>query len=70
MPRVFAESSHGSEEMVFSSRGSNLDSTGYDQNGIKLPQDGLPVRARSRPDARALNTGSPLPAYTFVRGSF
>ena len=29
----------------FSSRGSNLDATDYDRNGIKLLQDGLPVTA-------------------------
>ena len=33
----------GSEELFFSSRGSNLDATDYDKNGIKLLQDGLPV---------------------------
>jgi iron complex outermembrane receptor protein len=43
VPGVWAESSSGSEELFFSSRGSNLDSTDYDKNGIKLLQDGLPV---------------------------
>jgi len=43
VPGVFAESSYGSDELFFSSRGSNLDSTDYDKNGIKLLQDGLPV---------------------------
>ena len=42
-PGVWAESSSGSEELFFSSRGSNLDATDYDKNGIKLLQDGLPV---------------------------
>lgn len=40
---VWAESSSGSEELFFSSRGSNLDATDYDKNGVKLLQDGLPV---------------------------
>ena len=43
VPGVWAESSSGSEELFFSSRGSNLDATDYDKNGIKLLQDGLPV---------------------------
>src|SRR5688572_29066211 len=43
VPGVWAESSSGSDELFFSSRGSNLDATDYDKNGIKLMQDGLPV---------------------------
>lgn len=43
VPGVWTESSYGSEELFFSSRGSNLDATDYDKNGIKLLQDGLPV---------------------------
>jgi iron complex outermembrane receptor protein len=43
VPGVWAESSSGSEELFFSSRGSNLDATDYDKNGVKLLQDGLPV---------------------------
>ncbi len=43
VPGVWAESVSGSDELFFSSRGSNLDSTDYDKNGIKLLQDGLPV---------------------------
>ena len=43
VPGVWAESSSGSDELFFSSRGSNLDATDYDGNGIKLLQDGLPV---------------------------
>lgn len=43
VPGVWAESSFGAEELFFSSRGSNLDATDYDKNGIKLLQDGLPV---------------------------
>src|SRR5690606_21921793 len=33
------------ESTFFSSRGSNLDATNYDGNGVKLLQDGLPVTA-------------------------
>jgi iron complex outermembrane receptor protein len=43
VPGVWAESSSGSEELFFSSRGSNLDATDCDKNGVKLLQDGLPV---------------------------
>ncbi len=43
VPGVWAESASGSEELFFSSRGSNLDAVNYDKNGIKLLQDGLPV---------------------------
>ena len=43
VPGVWAESSSGSDDLFFSSRGSNLDATDYDKNGIKLMQDGLPV---------------------------
>jgi iron complex outermembrane receptor protein len=42
-PGVWSESASGSDELFFSSRGSNLDATDYDKNGIKLLQDGLPV---------------------------
>ena len=44
-PGVWAESDTGNDSMFFSSRGSNLDATDYDMNGIKLLQDGLPVTA-------------------------
>lgn len=43
VPGVWAVSSSGTDEIFFSSRGSNLDSTSWDMNGIKLLQDGLPV---------------------------
>ncbi|MDX1385732.1 MAG: TonB-dependent receptor, partial [Thermoanaerobaculia bacterium] len=43
VPGVWAESASGSEELFFSSRGSNLDAVHYDKNGVKLLQDGLPV---------------------------
>lgn len=43
VPGLWIESSAGSDEVSFSSRGSNLDATDYDRNGIKMMQDGLPV---------------------------
>lgn len=45
VPGVWAASQSGNDEVSFSSRGSNLDSTNFDGNGIKLLQDGLPVTA-------------------------
>ncbi|MDD3354021.1 TonB-dependent receptor [Zoogloea sp.] len=43
VPGVWAASLSGADAMFFSIRGSNLDATNYDMNGIKLLQDGLPV---------------------------
>ena len=45
VPGVWSASTTGNDNIVFSSRGSNLDAIGYDTNGIKLLQDGLPVTA-------------------------
>jgi iron complex outermembrane receptor protein len=43
VPGVWSASAYGTDSMFFSSRGSNLDATDYDMNGILLLQDGLPV---------------------------
>ncbi len=43
VPGVWAISTSGTDGTFLSSRGSNLDATNYDMNGIKLLQDGLPV---------------------------
>lgn len=43
VPGVWSTSDSGSDGIFFSSRGSNLDATDFDMNGIKLLQDGLPV---------------------------
>ncbi|WP_411726779.1 TonB-dependent receptor family protein [Methyloglobulus sp.] len=45
VPGVWAVSQFGNEQVTFSSRGSNLDSTDFDRNGVKFLQDGLPVTA-------------------------
>lgn len=45
VPGVWATSPTGTDSIFLSSRGSNLDATGYDTNGVKLLQDGLPVTA-------------------------
>lgn len=43
VPGTWAVSSAGGDSLFISSRGSNLDATHYDSNGVKLFQDGLPV---------------------------
>jgi hypothetical protein len=43
VPGIRSTSNSGSDGIYLSSRGSNLDATNYDMNGIKLMQDGLPV---------------------------
>ncbi len=43
VPGVWAASDSGNDELFLSSRGSNLDATDFDMNGVKLLQDGLPV---------------------------
>ena len=45
VPGVWTASGSTGDSTFFSSRGSNLDATNYDGNGIKLLQDGLPVTA-------------------------
>ncbi|UHQ18779.1 TonB-dependent receptor [Lysobacter sp. KIS68-7] len=43
VPGVWSESATGGDDTFISSRGSNLDATDYDGNGIRLFQDGMPV---------------------------
>ena len=43
VPGIWSSSDAGTDGIFFSSRGSNLDATDFDMNGIKLLQDGLPV---------------------------
>ncbi len=43
VPGVWSSSDSGSDTVFLSSRGSNLDATDYDLNGIKLLKDGLPI---------------------------
>lgn len=43
VPGVWATSSSGDDATYFCIRGSNLNATNYDANGVKLLQDGLPV---------------------------
>ncbi|HEY8607863.1 MAG TPA: TonB-dependent receptor [Noviherbaspirillum sp.] len=45
VPGAWATSSSGSDAAFLSIRGSNLDAVDYDNNGVKLLQDGLPVTA-------------------------
>jgi iron complex outermembrane receptor protein len=43
VPGVWTVSHSGSDSIYITSRGSNLDATDFDRNGVKLFQDGLPV---------------------------
>lgn len=43
VPGIWSSSESGNDVIFFSSRGSNLDATDYDMNGIKLLKDGLPI---------------------------
>ena len=43
VPGLWTESGTGGDAIFLSSRGSNLDATHYDGNGVKLFQDGLPI---------------------------
>lgn len=45
VPGVWVAGGSTGDSTFFSSRGSNLDATNYDGNGIKLLQDGLPITA-------------------------
>jgi iron complex outermembrane recepter protein len=42
-PGIWSNSTSGGSGVFLSSRGSNLDATDYDMNGIKMMQDGLPL---------------------------
>ena len=62
VPGVWSESYNGNDDVFYSSRGSNLDSTDYDKNGVKFLQDGLPVTrgGRQQPQSRAGSAERPL----------
>lgn len=43
VPGLWVASTNGDDSIFISSRGSNLDATGFDRNGVRMFQDGLPV---------------------------
>jgi iron complex outermembrane receptor protein len=43
VPGVWSDTASGTDAVFISSRGSNLDATDYDGNGVKIFQDGLPI---------------------------
>ncbi|MDN5870678.1 MAG: Plug domain-containing protein, partial [Nitrococcus sp.] len=43
VPGLYIQSDNGGDGIFFSSRGSNLDATDFDMNGIMLYQNGLPI---------------------------
>jgi iron complex outermembrane receptor protein len=69
VPGVWAASDSGSDAMFFSSRGSNLDATDYDMNGIKLLQDGLPVTTADGNNHNRVVDPLSAQHVTFARGA-
>jgi iron complex outermembrane receptor protein len=69
VPGVWAESDTGNDGIFFSSRGSNLDATDYDMNGIKLLQDGLPVTTADGNNHNRIIDPLAARYATFARGA-
>ena len=69
VPGVWAESASGSDGIFLSSRGSNLDATDYDRNGVKLLLDGLPVTAADGNNHNRLIDPLATSAATIARGA-
>src|SRR5690606_24991000 len=69
VPGVWSASHAGNDGIFFSSRGSNLDATDWDMNGIKLLQDGLPITAADGNNHNRI--ADPLAAHymTVARGA-
>ncbi|GJM13393.1 MAG: ligand-gated channel [Pseudohongiella sp.] len=69
VPGVWSTSTSGNDATFFSSRGSNLDATNYDANGIKLLQDGLPVTTADGNNHNRDIDPLSMRAATFARGA-
>ena len=69
VPGVFTESDTGNDGIFFTSRGSNLDATDYDMNGIKLLQDGLPVTTADGNNHNRIVDPLAARYATFARGA-
>ena len=69
VPGVWSASHAGNDGIFFSSRGSNLDATDWDMNGIKLLQDGLPITSADGNNHNRI--ADPLAAHymTVARGA-
>lgn len=69
VPGVWAASDNGGQGVFFSSRGSNLDATNFDNNGIKLLQDGLPVTTADGNNHNRIIDPLSSRSATFARGA-
>lgn len=69
VPGVWSASSSGTDSIFFSSRGSNLDATDYDENGIKLMQDGLAVTTADGNNHNRVIDPLSAQGATFARGA-
>ncbi len=69
VPGLWIDSASGSDSAFLSSRGSNLDATDYDGNGIKLLQDGLTVSAADGNNHNRLIDPLAAQQIIFARGA-
>jgi iron complex outermembrane receptor protein len=69
VPGVWSGSDTGNDGIFLSSRGSNLDATDYDMNGIKLLQDGLPVTTADGNNHNRIVDPLAARYATFARGA-
>ncbi len=69
VPGVWSESGTGGDAVFLSSRGSNLDATSYDGNGVKLFQDGLPITTADGNNHNRFPDPLTARAAVFARGA-
>ncbi len=69
VPGVWSSSDSGSDTVFFSSRGSNLDATDYDLNGVKLLKDGLPITTADGNNHNRVVDPLSAANVTFARGA-
>ena len=69
VPGVWSSSDSGSDTVFFSSRGSNLDATDYDLNGVKLLKDGLPITTADGNNHNRVVDPLSAGNVTFARGA-
>jgi iron complex outermembrane recepter protein len=69
VPGIWSASSAGADDVFISSRGSNLDASDYDGNGVKLLQDGLPVTTADGNNHNRVIDPLSARVATFARGA-
>ncbi|MGB3394039.1 MAG: TonB-dependent receptor [Stenotrophomonas sp.] len=69
VPGVWSASGTGGDAVFISSRGSNLDATNYDGNGVKLFLDGLPVTTADGNNHNRFPDPMTARAAVFARGA-